>query len=112
VKGMEKPKKTDLKKVIQKSRKKKSDKNNLSDFKEHLTKPIIEPKNKGKNPKEKIGDGKKPKGKKGREKTDEREPGNKTAKGKDTPGGGKTTVQRPVKQGKKGSILPPWWDSW
>lgn len=67
---MEKEKKTDLKKVVKKSRDKKADKNSVSAFEVHTVKPIVESKVERKKPKEQIENGKKSTGKKGQGKQD------------------------------------------
>ena len=112
---MGKIKKTDLKKVVKKAERE-ARKNPVSDFKEHLTKPIIEPKNKRKKQKERIGDVKKTAGKKGQGKPGvKKTPGkvdDKTNKGKNGKRGNKTELPRATEQGEKrhilDRILPPW----
>ena len=111
---MKKEKKTDLKKVVKKAEIE-TGKNRVPGLQEHITKPIVKPKNKRKKSKEKIDDGKKQAGQKpvgkaaGKQKprTD-----NKANKKQGSGKGEKTPVQRtPVKRDKSGildKILPPW----
>ena len=114
---MKKIKKTDLKKVVKKAEIE-SAKNRLSDFKEHITKPIAKPKSKRKKPKEKTIDDKKTTGKKGQRKTPGSKPGRTNDKGDEgqRPGGDKTKVSGAIVKGGErsgferilGKILPPW----